>query len=203
MGPRSGSPATETLRARAVLHRRAATRSRRTALFLFSPLLPSSSAWAASAETSHNVTVVVVKSTLSITDDSGDFSLTFDDPSAGSQSSPQVVNYRVSGNSLPAGALSGVVSASVSSPGQGIELVADVGSFVNNGTEGNILLQEASSGDRVVGQTPVALADKGATSGTQAKVLNGTLPVVWKATAGQDLSAGQYPVSLIVTLKDA
>ena len=202
MGPRSGSPAAETPRARAVLCRRASSRWRGTAIFICL-LWPASSVLAASVETSHNVTVVVVPTALSVSDDAGDFSLEFDEAAAGSQSSPQVVNYRVSGNSLPAGALSGVVSASVSSPGQGIELVADVGSFVNNGTEGNILLQEASSGDRVVGQTPVALADKGATSGTQAKVLNGTLPVVWKATAGQDLSAGQYPVSLIVTLKDA
>ena len=147
--------------------------------------------------------MVVVKSALSITDDSGDFSLTFDEGSVGSLSRPQVVNYRISGNSFPAGALTGVVSASVSNPARGVDLVADVGSFVNNGTEGNILLQESSSGGRVVGETPVALADKGATSGTQAKVLNGTLPVVWKASATQDLSAGEYPIALTVTLKDA
>ncbi len=201
MGPRSGSPATETLRARAVVHRRAATRGVGTALFLL-VLGWAALSWANSAETSHNVTVVVIKPALSIQDDAGDFALTFDRRAAGSESNSRVVNYRVSGNSLPTGPLPGVVSASVSGAAEGIDLKADVGQFVNNGTEGNILLHAASSGEQVVGQVPVALAGKEATTGTQASVINGTLPVAWKASATQDLSSGNYPVTLTVTVKD-
>ena len=137
MGPRSGSPATETLRAqKAVSHRRAATRGGAAAfLFLGLGLIPPA-AWAATAETSHQVTVVVVPSSLSV--------------------------------------------ATVNPP-EGIELKADVGTFTNNGTDGDIVLHPASSGDQVVGTDPTPLADKEITSGTQANVLNGTLPVTWKA----------------------
>ena len=202
MGPRSGSPATETLRARAVVFRRAATRGAATALFLFALILPAS-AWAASVETSHEVAVIVIKPALSISDDTGDFSLNFKNRSAGSDSSARTVNYRVTGNALPAGPQSGVVSASMASPMEGIQLKADVGDFVNNGTEGNILLHASSSNGQMVGRIPVALADKDATSGTQASVLNGTVPVRWKASATKDLSSSDYPITLTLTVKDS
>jgi len=159
--------------------------------------------WADSAQTSHDVSVVVVKSALSITDDTGNFSLTFDRAVAGASSSTQTVNYRVMGNGFPTGALPGVISAVVANPANGIELKADVGPFVNNGTEGDIVLQEAASGDQGVGVTSVPLANKGSTAGTQARVLNGTIPVTWKANATQDLSSGEYPLTVTVTLKDA
>ncbi len=148
------------------------------------------------------VTVIVVKPALSISDDTGGASLTFDDRAAGSDSSAQVVHYRVMGNSLPTGPLPGVVSAAVSGPPEGIELKAEVGQFVNNGTEGDILLHAYSSGDQVVGEVPVALAGKESTAGTQASMLNGTLAVAWKASAMQALSSGKYPVTLTVTVKD-
>ena len=203
MGPRSGSPATETLRAqKAVSHRRAATRGGAAAfLFLGLGLIPPA-AWAATAETSHQVTVVVVPSSLSVADDAGSSSLTFHTPAAGAQSSSQTVNYRVSGNTFPSGALSGIVSVATVNPPEGIELKADVGTFTNNGTDGDIVLHPASSGDQVVGTDPTPLADKEITSGTQANVLNGTLPVTWKAGAKQDLSSSEYPVTLTVTLRD-
>ena len=203
MGPRSGSPATETLRAKAVLFRRAAT-SGGAAAFLFLSLgLIAPVGWAATVETSHQVTVVVVPTSLSVADDTGSSSsLKFNDPAVGSQSSSQTVNYRVSGNSFPSGALSGVVSVSMVNPPEGIELKADVGAFTNNGTDGDILLRQSSSGEQVIGTDLTPLADKETTSGTQDNVLNGTLPVTWTAGSEQDLPEGEYPVTLTVTLKD-
>ena len=203
MGPRSGSPATETPRARAVLHHRCASLRRRgTALFLLL-LWPVSSAFAASAETSHNVTVVVVPTVLSVSDDAGEFRLEFDDPAAGSDSSTQLVHYRVSGNTFSTGALPGIVSAEADGPKEGIELKAEVGEFVNDGTEGNILLHASAGGEQAVGSVPVPLAGKGPTSGTQAEMLNGTVPIQWKANSTKNLSSGEYPITLTVTLKDA
>lgn len=201
MGPRSGSPATETLRARAVLHRRAATRGVAAALSLLASAL-AIPAWAASVETSHTVTVVVVPTSLSVSDDTGDFRLEFDDPTAGSDSSTQLVHYRVSGNAFSTGALPGIVSAKVNSPKEGIELKAEVGSFMNDGTEGNILLHTSAAGEQVVGSVPVPLSGKDPTAGPQAGMLNGTVPVEWKAGSTQVLSSGEYPVVLTITLKD-
>ena len=201
MGPRSGSPATETLRARAVLHRRAATRGVEAALFLLL-LGAAGPLWAASVETSHTVTVVVVPTSLSVADDAGEFSLQFDNPATGSDSAARVVHYRVSGNAFSTGALPGVLSAEADSPKQGIELKAEVGPFVNNGTEGNILLHASADGEQVVGSVPMPLAGKDPTSGTQAEMLNGTVPIEWKASSTQDLSSGEYQITLTVTLKD-
>ncbi len=202
MGPRSGSPATET-RARAVPHFRVFLHGSAAALFIILALGQAAPAcWAASAETTHQVTVVVVPTSLSIADDIGSSSLKFNDPVAGAQSDPQTVQYRVAGNSFPSGALSGIVSVSMADPPEGIELKADVGTFTNNGTEGNILLHPTASGEQVIGTDPTPLAGKETTSGTQANILNGTLPVTWTAGAKQNLSADEYPVTLTVTLKD-
>ena len=203
MGPRSGSPATETRASVGSVPRRCAPTRAGAAVLLILALGLSADVWADSAQTSHDVSVVVVKSALSITDDTGNFSLTFDRAVAGASSSTQTVNYRVMGNGFPTGALPGVISAVVANPANGIELKADVGPFVNNGTEGDIVLQEAASGDQGVGVTSVPLANKGSTAGTQARVLNGTIPVTWKANATQDLSSGEYPLTVTVTLKDA
>jgi hypothetical protein len=159
--------------------------------------------WAGTAEDVHTVTAVVVAPTLSMTDQTGDFSLTFNDYVEGTESAPQVVQYRVKGNTFPVSALSGVVSAKLGSLISGLEIQADVGAFTNNGTDGDILLQEKEGGFRSVGTSPVELADKPATSGAQAKVLNGTLVITWKGKATQDLSAGNYTSTLTVTLKDA
>ncbi len=165
-------------------------------------LWPAAPAFAASVETSHNVTVVVVPTSLSVSDDTGDFRLEFDDPAAGSDSSTQLVHYRVSGNAFSTGALPGIVSAEAESPEEGIELKAEVGQFVNNGTEGNILLHASAAGEQVVGSVPVPLAGKEPTAGPQAEMLNGTVPVEWKASSTKDLSSGEYPTVLTVTLKD-
>ena len=159
--------------------------------------------WPASVDDTHSVQIIVVNPGLSISDDTGDFSLTFDRGSRGAGSSTQVVNYKVFGNGLPSSALDGVVTAKINNPLQGIELQADVGGFTNQGTPGNIELHEHVGGFQEVSVQPVPLADKAATTGTQAKVLNGTLPVTWKATAVKDLPAGQYPVVLTVTLRDS
>lgn len=190
MGPSTGSPAAET----------------KTRVFLLLGIAVlgwQTPAWADSADSRHTITVVVVNPGLSISDDSGDFSLSFERGDQGAASSTHVVNYRVNGNGLPASSLEGVVTARLAGTAEGIDLQADVGRFTNHGTPGNIELREHSGGFQTVGTVPIALADKEATSGTQARVLNGSIPVTWKAVATKDLPAGQHPVTLTVTLKDA
>lgn len=159
--------------------------------------------WARSDETTHTVTVVVVQPAISITDDTGDFPLTLDRGEAGTHSDTRVVNYRVHGNNLPTGAMDGVLSARISGGPEGISIQADVGGFTNQGSAGNIELQEHTPGFQEVSVEPVLLADKEANPNSQAKALNGSIPVTWRATATKDLPAGGQPVVVTVTLKDS
>jgi len=159
-------------------------------------------AWADSAEVNHAVAVVVVQPGISITEETGDFTLTFDNYTAGTQSDTRQVQYRIKGNSFPTSALDGVVSAKLSQTIDGVELQADVGSYDNLGSEGNIQLEETQSGFHAVGTALTSLADKRVTTGSQARVLNGRLPIDWRAQAIEDLSAGNYTTTLTVTVKD-
>jgi hypothetical protein len=210
MGPREGSPVAETWRNRTAYPALEVQYPAGRVVFLLSlglallgwTLLSVSPALGKTAETTSTITVVVVKSALSITEDTGDFTLELGRGDTGSESSTQVVNYRIKGNSFPAAALNGVVSAKVSSLPEGLELQADVGSFANVGTQGNIELYEEKAGFQAVGTALVGLASKKSSSGTQAKVLNGTIPITWKVEATQDLPAQQVPLALTVTLKD-
>lgn len=155
-----------------------------------------------SVEVSHTVAVVVVPPVLSIQDDSSSGGPVFEALQPGKDSAPQVVNYRITGNNFSTGALPGIVSAKVEGPENGIQFKADIGAFVNNGTQGNIQLHGAVAGEQVIGDVLVPLADKGPTAGPQAQMLNGTLPVQWKANAVKGISSGNSQTTLTITLKD-
>lgn len=198
MGPRTGSPAAETQKNEGDTLRRLGA-----ALLAASCVLQAAPCWARTAETSHSVTVVVVQPALSITDDTGDFSLTLERGDAGTTSDTRVVNYRVHGNNLPTGAVEGLLSAKIARSSSEISIQADVGSFANEGSPGNIELLEHASGFQEVTLDPVPLADKEANPNSQTKALHGSIPIAWKATASGDLAAGSYPVVVTVTLKDS
>jgi len=177
---------------------------RRQATLALSLLLALAGVAAADTDqATHSVSISVPKAPLSITDDTGNFALTFEDPIEGALTNTQVVNYRLKGNGLPTSSLEGVVSASLGSELEDIEVQADVGSFTNEGSAGNIILTESGGGFLEIEDDLTPLADKGVTTGNQASVLNGTLAVSWRAEAEQDLAAGEYPASLTVTLKDS
>lgn len=212
MGPSTGSPAAETQQGK-TLSPTGRDSGRQRGRFFISVgagflmlasqgLLPAP-CWGRSVETSHSVTVVVVEPALSLTDDTGDFSLSLDRGDAGKSSNTQVVNYRIYGNVVPTTSVEGVISGKLSTGLDGIEIQADVGSFANQGTAGHVQLQEHASGFQAVGADLVPLADKETSSGAQGGVLNGTIPITWKATTTKDLPAGDYPVVLTVTLKDS
>lgn len=159
-------------------------------------------AFAATADDVDTVTSVV-NGHLSIADTTGDFSLTFSDFVSGTETPIQTVTYQVKGNDLPATALVGVISAKIDALEYGIDLRADPGTYANVGSTGNIALANTAAGFSTIGTTAVNLADKAATTGEQAKILNGNQPMDWKAVATKDLTAGSYPMILTVTLKDA
>lgn len=162
------------------------------------------SAWAAVSNNSDNVTVTV-ESILSVSDETGNFTIKFDNAtgsSAGSISTGQTVGYIVASNTMPNAALAAALSAKISVPLTDKELRAVGGNYVNDGTASNAILE--SAGDPVVvGTTAVALANKPASTGTAGKVLKGKWFVNWSAKALADLFPSSETVTLTVTLKDA
>ena len=172
------------------------------AVLLFSLTVAGPAASENDPQVTHTVHIVVPSAELSIAEDVGNFTLTFSDSKEGSLTDSRVINYHVQGNTFPPAPLAGMISASSSAGVEGIQLQADTGAFTNGGSEGNIILSESAAGFQPVGASPVPLANKEATSGGQARVLNGTLPVTWRAEATHDLQAGDQSVTLTVTLKD-
>ena len=212
MGPRQGSPAAETQKEedKAFVSRSRSRDRKWRFLFLPSSLILGITCWwsppalGASAEVKHTVTVVVVRPVLSISSDNEAPSLVFSDTRSGSQKETQPIQYQVAGNALPTGAYEGVLSAKIAtSPSGRIVLQADIGSFANNGTSGNIVLHEQFPGYQTIGKTSTPLATKEASFGPQSTILNGTVPVTWKATTSEKLHSGLHTVTVILTLKDS
>lgn len=148
---------------------------------------------------------VLVPNVISITDTVGNFTLTFADVVSGSLTNRQTVVYDLKANNMPNTALAGVVSAKISALLSGITIKGDpADTSTNNGSAGNIVLNQSGSGDITVGTTAVSLLNKAATIGAQGKVLKGNVGVSWVAVADRDLaSTDGGAVTLTVTLKDA
>ena len=203
MGPREGSPAPETLRARAVLFHRAARCGRTTALFILALLGWTALGWAATAEVHHEITVVVVHPQLSMDNPSESVPLTFSDRDVGSGSQAQRTEYRIATNAVSSLPYDGVVSAQVEKGSSSdILLEADVGSFTNLGAQGGSFLYEHAEGFQAIGSEPTSLARKSQGSDAQSDILNGELPVRWRAKAVHPLRESSYTVFVTVTLKD-
>ena len=163
------------------------------------------SAWAASVNDADTVTIDVAN-ILSITDEVGNFTLTFltDGTTAGSVSSGQTVGYILRANNMSNSAIAGALSAKINAALDGITFRANSGmSYVSGGSSGDATLNPVSSGAVNIGTSATALFDKPASTGNQGKVLNGTAFVNWGAIADRDLAdADGGSVTLTVTLKD-
>jgi len=164
-------------------------------LFLLGGGVP---AWAASSQTSHDVTITF-RGVLSIQEDTGDFSLTFNDFVKGTDSTVQRVRYRVRASGMTEAALEDVISSKIDTLVNGIDLRADMARMRFSGS--SVQLQEQNAGYATVITDSVALAKKSATPGR--RLLNGIIDINWKGTATEDLAAGTYSTDLIVTLKNA
>jgi hypothetical protein len=161
-------------------------------------------AWAASVEDTSSVTVNVAE-VLSITDQFGDSTLTFNDFVSGSASTGQTVSYRVLANNMSNAAVPGALSAEISADLSGITIQANMGAtaFQDAGTTGNAVLKPDATDGIIVGTTTTSLMSKPVSTDTQGKVLNGTAFVNWSANATRDLAASDGGVvTLKVTLKD-
>ena len=166
------------------------------------------SAWATSISDTDTVTVDV-GNILSIEDSEGNFSLSFNNVTgtvAGSASTGKTVGYVLRANNMSNSAVSGALSAKISSALDGITFQANSGMTYTptaGASAGNATLTPVSSGAVPVGTTATALFDKPASVGTQGQVLNGTAFINWGAVAARDLGdADGGSMTLTVTLKD-
>lgn len=180
-----------------------ATRSMRWAVFAAAIVLGlTRPVWAGNASDNSDVTFAVGNS-ISITEATGNFTLTFTDTVNGSVSSGETVIYTVKANNMPNAALTGAVSAKVSALVDGISLKAFPGDYTNSGTSGNAILSKVAA-EMVIGATAVNIYNKDAGSGNQDKVLNGTIPIHYRGVATRDLAdTDGGTTTLTVTLKDA
>ncbi len=162
------------------------------------------SAWASTVDDARTVTVSV-PTILSITDETGPFTLTFADAASGGTTNGQTVGYIVKSNNMPNSALTGALSAKISGLLDGITIRANPGrTYTNAGSASNAVLQESSASFINLGTTAVNVMDKPALAGASGKILSGTAFVNWGAVATRDLSlADGGAVTLTVTLKDA
>lgn len=139
---------------------------------------------------------------LSITDETGDFTLVFTDFVSGAVSSTQEVTYRVQANNMAAGTVSPAVTAELGSTFDSAGLEADVSSYSNLGDPEFSTLEEAQSGYTEIGTSATSLANKSPGTGHGEFCLDGNLVITWRAKLTADTPAGSESRSLIVTLRD-
>lgn len=148
--------------------------------------------------------IIIIESNpvLSISDETGSFTLIFPNFISGTVSTAQTVLYRVQANNMTPGLVPGAVSARLQETMEGIDLEADVNGYQNLGNSTFARLQEAQSGYRVVQVSETALADKTAGTGGGDVSLDGNLTVTWRARLTAPAAAGQRSQFLVVTLKE-
>ena len=173
------------------------------ALAVLAMALPGA-AWALTANDADSVTVTV-PTILSISDDVGNFTLTFTGSAAGSTTNGQTVGYIVDANNMPNTALTGALSAKISALLSGITIRANPArTYVNDGSASNAVLTESTAAVINLGTTAVNIMDKPASAGSSGKILHGRAFVNWGAVADTDVTtANGGTVTLTVTLKDA
>jgi hypothetical protein len=155
------------------------------------------SVYAASQTTQHTVTTTV-PSLISIAADTANFTLTFSDFVTASETNTQLVNYTVKANNMTR--TLGVVTGQLSALFTGMDLRADVGTYVK--ASGDARLVESAAGFITIGNvTAVNLANR-AIDTAPGKKIRGVLPVTYKAVATADLDAGSQNQTLTISFID-
>ena len=154
----------------------------------------------AAEETTESTVTVSVPEVLSISSDASSFTLPFQEfPKAGIESWAQTVTYTVQSNNMQQADGAVALRAHLDFPYDRIDLKAQVGTYSK--TSGNTELVAANSDFVAIGTSNVTLANKGNTAeGSDGKLLDGTIPVTYKAVATDDVPSGDQIHILDVTL---
>jgi len=168
-------------------------------LALFVGLSGMSVASAAEFETTSHVVTVSVPQVLSISADTSAIALTFSDFSTGSETDQQTVVYTVSSNNMGQADGATAINANLDFLYDRIDFQAQVGAYTK--VSGNTELAPAQAGFVSIGTSNVAIANKAnSTLGSDGRILNGSIPVTYKAVATDDVISGDQIHSLFVTL---
>ncbi|OGW72151.1 MAG: hypothetical protein A2Y02_03490 [Omnitrophica bacterium GWA2_52_12] len=171
-----------------------------SAILMIMPVLLSAAlpVHAASQTAAQSVTIHVPTS-LSLAASQRAIDLTFPENSPGVQTNSLTVSYGVRSNGMSQPDGSSAVSAQLDDVIPGVDFKAAVGVYQKR--SGNTELNAFSGSEVVIGSAQTALAAKHNSSG-DGRLLDGTLPVTYRAQARQTLEAGTYSRQLFLTLTD-
>ncbi|MEI8345733.1 MAG: hypothetical protein WCG06_06650, partial [Candidatus Omnitrophota bacterium] len=145
----------------------------------------------------HQATLPLPK-TISLSADTTNISLMFQDYLADSVTDTKTVFYTVKANNL--NKTTGVISAKLDTLFTNVEFSADPGAYTL--LSGNAKLEESASGYITVDTAGVNLMNRTTVSGN-GKSTRGSFPVTYQAKALQDLSADYNPTqALTITFAD-
>lgn len=146
----------------------------------------------------HTVTVTVPE-VLSITADTSAFTLTFADWVAGSETDTKTVVYTLNSNDMGQADGDTAINANLDFLYDRVDFKAQVGAYTK--VSGNTELAAISGSYVTIGTANTAIAKKANTeSGSDGKLLKGTLPITYKAVASANVPSGPQTHLLFITL---
>ena len=152
----------------------------------------------ADTKTVQHAVTITVPTKLEIKANTANFTLTFADFAKSSETDSKTVVYGLKGNNVTR--LTSVLTGQLAALFPNIDFQADVGAFTK--VSGNATIVEAGAGFRTIGAAaPLGLANKQVDSGT-GKMVNGTLPITYKAVALNDLETGTFTQTLTISFID-
>ncbi len=147
--------------------------------------------------TNHAVTVQIPE-VLSISADASSFTLAFQDfITTGEESWAQTVTYTMQSNNMRQADGSPAINANLDFAYDRLDLKAQVGNYTK--TSGNTELAAQQAGYVTIGTENVTLAKKTNSLG-DGKLLNGSIPITYKAVATSDVPSGDQTHILNITL---
>jgi len=157
----------------------------------------SSAALAADFVTASHATTVDVPENLSISADVGSFTLTMPSNASGTISNTQLVTYTLAANKMSQADGSAAINVNLDFLYDRLQFEASVGTYTKIG--GNTEVADAAPGFQVIGTSNVGVANKANSTGA-GDILDGTLPIAYRAVATDELPAGSQVHTLFVTL---
>lgn len=147
----------------------------------------------------HGVTVQIPE-VLSLTADTTNFTVSFPGYAAtNDESTTKTVTYTVQSNNMRQADGATAINANLDVLYDQLDFLADPGTYTK--TSGNTEIAETAEGFIKINATNTAIAQKANTvSGSDGKLLNGTIPITYKAKATADVSGGDQIRQLFVTL---
>jgi hypothetical protein len=146
-----------------------------------------------------HTTTIAVPETISITSDVGNFTLTMPSNASGAVSNTQAVVYTVKANKMRQADGAPGINANLDFAYDRINFQAQVGLYTKVGGNTELVAAPVVGGWHTIGTSNVAIANKTA-SVAPGDILDGTIPVTYRAVATANMPSGNQVHILFVTL---